>query len=289
MGLFDMVAKKSEANAKNSSNIIEGLVGRNHEKLDVINYQNICQTFDTDKGKTTLFENFNLDIKDISGEGQFTTIIGSSGCGKTTLLNYLSGLNQPTSGDILLYGKKLTNKDRIPMVFQRYSSFPWKTVLENVSLPLILKGFKKSEAEERAMKIIKFVGLEGHEKKWGKYGELSGGQLQRVAIARNLVSNPQILLLDEPLSALDIRTRNDIQNMLLELFYNKDIDITFILVTHDIREAVYLSNTVIMLGNKPASVVKQYNIDLGHRTTDTKNSMDYIEWVKKIDNDFRTI
>ena len=158
-----------------------------------------------------MFKDFNLDIKDIKERGQFITLMGKSGCGKSTLLRYISGLQVPTSGDVYIYGKKRTDKDRIPMVFQQYTSFEWKTVLQNVALPLILKGVSKDEANEKAMAMIKIVGLAGHESKWAKYPILSGGQLQRVAIARNLVVNPQILLMDEPFGALDTVTRKQIQ------------------------------------------------------------------------------
>ncbi|MDD4922625.1 MAG: ABC transporter ATP-binding protein [Bacteroidales bacterium] len=254
--------------------------------LNVIDYINITQKFENGR---VLFDNFNLSIADIKDGGQFTTILGRSGCGKTQLLKYLSDLQSPTSGDILIYGKKHSIENRIPMVFQEYSSFPWFTVLQNVSLPLVLKGVSKPEAEAKAMKMIDFVGLKGHEYKWAKQGQLSGGQLQRVAIARNLVSNPQILLLDEPLSALDIITKNDVQNLLLELFYNKETDITFIYVTHDIREAVYLSNRIIILGGSPTQIVKDYSIDLGHRTPDIKHTLDFVNHVKQIDEDFSKV
>jgi NitT/TauT family transport system ATP-binding protein len=254
--------------------------------VNVIDYVNITQKFENGR---VLFNNFNYSVKDVKIGGQFTTILGKSGCGKTQLLKYLSDLQTPTSGDILIYGEKHNKNNRIPMVFQEYSSFPWFTVLQNVSLPLILKGVKQKEIEERAHKMIEFVGLKGHEYKWAKQGQLSGGQLQRVAIARNLVSNPQILLLDEPLSALDIITKNEIQNLLLELFYNKEIDITFVLVTHDIREAVYLSNKIIILGGSPTQVIKEYDIDLGFRTPAIKHTVDFLNYVKKIDEDFAQV
>jgi NitT/TauT family transport system ATP-binding protein len=254
--------------------------------VNIIDYINITQKFENGR---ILFDNFNLSIEDIKDGGQFTTILGKSGCGKSQLLKYLSDLQTPTSGDVLIYGKKHSADNRIPMIFQEYSSFPWYSVLQNVSLPLILKGVSKKEAEEKAIKMIDFVGLKGHEYKWAKQGQLSGGQLQRVAIARNLVSNPQILLLDEPMSALDIITKNEIRNLLLTLFYNKEIDITFLLVTHDISEAVYLSNRIIILGGSPTKILKDYSIDLGHRTPDIKNTMQFINYVKEIDHDFNTL
>jgi NitT/TauT family transport system ATP-binding protein len=261
-------------------------VAQTFADVNVIDYINITQKFENGR---VLFDNFSYSIKDIRGSGQFLSILGKSGCGKSQLLKYLADLQEPTSGDILVYGKKHSDENRIPMVFQEYSSFPWFTVMQNVSLPLVLKGVDQKEIKDRAVKMIEFVGLKGHEYKWAKQGQLSGGQLQRVAIARNLVSNPQILLLDEPLSALDIITKTEIQNLLLQLFYNKEIDITFIYVTHDIREAVYLSNKIIILGGSPTQIVKEYEIDLGIRTPSVKHTVDFLNYVKMIDEDFAKV
>jgi NitT/TauT family transport system ATP-binding protein len=119
-----------------------------YSDIDVINLNNITQTYENPNNP--IFLNFNLDIKDIAKEGQFITIMGKSGCGKSTLLRYISGLQKPTTGEVMIYGKKRTDNDRIPMVFQQYTSFEWKTVLENVALPLILKGVPDKEAKEKS-------------------------------------------------------------------------------------------------------------------------------------------
>lgn len=274
-----------------SQSTITSYSSRNFENVDVLNLKNINQVYTSGKQTTTLFKDFNLSIKDIINQGQITSLIGASGCGKSTLLRYIAGLQTPTSGEVLLYGKPKTDKDIIPMVFQQYSSFHWKTVIENVALPLLIKGINKTEAFDKAEEFIKVVGLVGHEKKWAKYPLLSGGQLQRVAIARSLVANPKILLLDEPFSALDIKNRNELQNVLMNLFYSDKIDVTFILVTHDIREAVYLSNHLVMLKAKPyADIHKEYDIDLGSkRTQETKYERIYIDYVKEIDSEFNKL
>lgn len=274
-----------------SQSTITSYSSRNFENVDVLNLKNINQVYTSGKQTTTLFKDFNLSIKDIVNQGQITSLIGASGCGKSTLLRYIAGLQTPTSGEVLLYGKPKTDKDIIPMVFQQYSSFHWKTVIENVALPLLIKGINKTEAFDKAEEFIKVVGLVGHEKKWAKYPLLSGGQLQRVAIARSLVANPKILLLDEPFSALDIKNRNELQNVLMNLFYSDKIDVTFILVTHDIREAVYLSNHLVMLKAKPyADIHKVYEIDLGSkRTQETKYEKIYIDYVKEIDSEFNKL
>ena len=250
---------------------------------DIINLVNINQVYTDHTPPNVVFKDFNLDIKDIKGQGQFITIMGKSGCGKSTLLRYISGLQEPTSGEVYIYGKKRTDKDRIPMVFQQYTSFEWKTVLKNVALPLILKGISKEEAYDRAMDMIKIVGLDGHENKWAKYPILSGGQLQRVAIARNLVVNPQILLMDEPFGALDTITRKQIQVFLRSIFENAKIDPTVIFVTHSESEAVFLSTDIYILDSGPATVRHQFNIELPQNRDDSvRYSAEFTEYVNKL-------
>ncbi len=250
---------------------------------DIINLVNINQVYSDITPVNVVFKNFNLDIRDIKDQGQFITIMGKSGCGKSTLLRYISGLQVPTSGDVYIYGKKRTDKDRIPMVFQQYTSFEWKTVLQNVALPLILKGVSKEEANEKAMEMIKIVGLAGHENKWAKYPILSGGQLQRVAIARNLVVNPQILLMDEPFGALDTVTRKQVQVFLRSIFENAKIDPTVIFVTHSESEAVFLSTDIYILDSGPATVRHHFKIDLPQVRNDAvRYSTQFNDYVNKL-------
>jgi NitT/TauT family transport system ATP-binding protein len=169
------------------------------------------------------------------------------------------------------------------MVFQQYTSFEWKTVLQNVALPLILKGISKEEANEKAMDMIKIVGLAGHENKWAKYPILSGAQLQRVAIARNLVVNPQILLMDEPFGALDTVTRKQIQVFLRSIFENAKIDPTIIFVTHSESEAVFMSTDIYILDSGPATVRHQFKIDLpATRNDSVRYSTDFTNYVNKL-------
>lgn len=238
------------------------------------------------KGKNVVFEDFNLSVKDIANRGQFVTILGKSGCGKSTLLRYICGLQKPTSGEIYLHGKKLQESDRIPMVFQQYSSFPWMSVLRNVALPLLLKGIPQKEAYDRAMEMIKVVGLEGQESKFAKMPNLSGGQLQRVAIARNLVADPTILLMDEPFGALDIITRRSMQVFLRKVFQdNNGLDPTVLLVTHDIREAIFLSSDIYILDANPASVRCHIEVDLPNvREINLKRDPKFLEYVNYIED-----
>lgn len=260
-----------------------GLKPSSGQTTDVINLVNINQVYNDHNTSNTVFKDFNLDIKDIKDRGQFITLMGKSGCGKSTLLRYISGLQEPTSGEVYIYGKKRTEKERIPMVFQQYTSFEWKTVLENVALPLILKGISKSEANSKAMEMIRIVGLDGHEKKWAKYPILSGGQLQRVAIARNLVVNPQILLMDEPFGALDTVTRKQIQVFLRSIFEEAKIDPTVIFVTHSESEAVFLSTDIYILDSGPATVKHHFKIDLPAKRDDSvRYSTRFTEYVNQL-------
>jgi len=257
--------------------------GPTGQSADIINLVNVTQIYTEQTPHNVVFKDFNLDIRDLKDRGQFITIMGKSGCGKSTLLRYISGLQVPTSGDVYIYGKKRTDKDRIPMVFQQYTSFEWKTVLQNVALPLILKGIPEDEANEKAMDMIKIVGLDGHEKKWAKYPILSGGQLQRVAIARNLVVNPQVLLMDEPFGALDTVTRKQIQVFLRSVFENAKIDPTVIFVTHSESEAVFLSTDIYILDSGPATVRHHFIIDLPEDRTDpVRYTTAFTEYVNKL-------
>lgn len=256
------------------------------EEIDVLNLKNICQSFDTPKGKFTLFDNFSLDIKDFKNQGQFISILGISGSGKSQILKIISGLNTPDSGEVFLYGKKKTTKDTIPMVFQQYSSFPWMTVLENVALPLKMKGISLDERNTKAIEILKIVGLEGHEHKWAQYPILSGGQLQRVSLARALIANSQILLLDEATGALDIIMKKDMQNTLLNLYYNSKVDPTIISVTHSIEEAVYLSNRIYILQANPCKIHSIIDVDFPGiiRDDSIRQLPRFSEYVKNIES-----
>jgi NitT/TauT family transport system ATP-binding protein len=249
------------------------------------------------KGKNIVFDNFNLSVKDIVGRGQFVSILGKSGCGKSTILRYITGLQKPTSGEIYLRGRKLQESDRIPMVFQQYSSFPWKTVLENVALPLILKSdarwyefhkrkMIKEEAYDKAIEMIKIVGLEGQEQKFAKYPILSGGQLQRIAIARNLVASPNLLMMDEPFGALDIVTRRQMQVFLRKIFQdNNGLYPTVLLVTHEIRESIFLSSDIYILDANPANVRCHIEIDLPtERKVSLKRDPKFLEYVNYVED-----
>ncbi|MHC1610627.1 MAG: ABC transporter ATP-binding protein [Candidatus Methanospirareceae archaeon] len=200
-------------------------------------------------------------------DGESCSVIGPSGCGKTTLLLIFSGILKPTEGKALIDGRDVTSSlKELALIFQDYGLFPWKTVYENVSLGLELRGYGKRERKRIVSSLLKDLGLEGFERSYPK--QLSGGMQQRVAFARALALNPRILLMDEPLSSLDALTRENLQNFLLQLWQEKRM--TMLLVTHSIEEAVFLGRKVIVLSPRPGTVVKTVDNpemgDLDYRT-----------------------
>lgn len=257
-----------------------------YEDVDVINLTDICQTFKTPTGEFKLFDHFNLDIKDFKGEGQFITFMGQSGCGKTQLCKLIAGLTTCDSGSIKVYGKPLQKNQSYPMVFQQYSSYPWMTVIKNVMLPMLLKGVDEETAKKKAQHLLDIVGLGNQSDKWAQYPTLSGGQLQRVSLARNLAANSQIMFLDEATSALDIKSKRDMQDTLLDIYYNAELDPTFINISHDISEAVYLSNRIYIFKANPCQIYKVIDIDLGvdRRTQDVRSTERYTEYVREIES-----
>ncbi|WP_456436762.1 ABC transporter ATP-binding protein [Methanopyrus sp.] len=206
------------------------------------------------------------DLKVLDGitfevsEGEFFAIVGPSGCGKTTLLKIIAGLEDYDAGKVLVDGKEVREPgpDRA-LVFQEYAIFPWKTVLENVMFAPLMQGKDPEEAERIARECLKVVpGLEGFEDAYPK--QLSGGMKQRVAIARALAAEPRILLMDEPFAAVDAQTRNKMQKELLKIWERTGR--TILLVTHNVEEAVFLADRVMVLSPRPAEVVDIVDIDL---------------------------
>ena len=248
---------------------------------NIIELKNISQSYDG--GKTFILKDLNMLVEDKPEMGQFIVILGASGCGKSTILRYIAGLQKPTSGEVLIHDKPITPQNRVSMVFQQYSSLPWMTVLDNVALGLRYKGVEEKERNQRAMELIEMVGLAGHEKKFAQYPTLSGGQLQRVAIARSMIANPEILLMDEPFGALDINTRLQMQELLLELWYK--FHPTVIFVTHDISEAVYLGDDIYMMKRAPSRLSEHVKVDLPYyRTRDIKREPHFMELVREVED-----
>lgn len=218
----------------------------------MLSFQNVSYTYHTRSGETTAVKDLNFDIS----RGQFVSVIGPSGCGKTTILSLAAGLIAPSAGEIV------RDKGEFGYMLQRDALFPWRTVEENIFLPLEVKKRNSAEMRENAVRLAEKYGLKDFLKK--KPGELSGGMRQRVALIRTLAAGPEILLLDEPFSALDYQTRlevcDDVQSII------KSEQKTALLVTHDISEAIALSDKVTVLSSRPATVVAEHAIDFGDNT-----------------------
>ncbi len=215
--------------------------------------------------------------------GKIIALLGPSGCGKSTLLRILTGLSEPTSGTLLWHGKPLDGQTpNVAIVFQSFALFPWLTVLENVEAPLEAKGVPAVERHKRALRTLDTVGLDGFETAYPK--ELSGGMKQRVGFARALVVEPEVLFMDEPFSALDVLTAENLRGELLELWLNKKMPASAIfIVTHNIEEAVMLADRVMVLGRNPARIRSDFNIRLKHpRDRKSARFVELVDYIYKV-------
>jgi NitT/TauT family transport system ATP-binding protein len=193
------------------------------------------------------------------GQGEFVAIAGPSGCGKSTLLRILGGLLVPTEGQVHLDGRSLSSPRRqVGYVFQKVNLMPWRTVLRNVMLPLQVAGLPRLQAEKRAWDLLVLVGLEGFAKAYPR--ELSGGMAQRVAIARALVSDPEVLLLDEPFGSLDALSREQMNLELLRIWQARRV--TAVMVTHDLQEAIFLADRVLVMSARPGRICAEVPVNL---------------------------
>ena len=216
----------------------------------------VGQVFKTSGTDVVALADVSLDIK----PGRFVVLVGPSGCGKSTLLMMLAGLLRPTTGTILINGTVIEkpDPDRVGVVFQEASLFPWLTAEDNVEFPLALRGVAKAERRAKAEDAIKLVGLEGFGKRHPH--ELSGGMKQRVSIARGLVQDPPVLLMDEPFAALDEQTRMTMGDELLRIWAATGKTVVF--VTHSLTEAVYLADEVAVMSARPGRIVDHLQVSL---------------------------
>ena len=213
----------------------------------MIRLTGVSRTFSGRSGPVEALRGIDLAV----GEGEFVAVLGRSGCGKSTLLRLVSGLIPVTAGEVRVSGERVTKPRRdIAMMFQKPALLPWRSVVDNVLLPVQIFGWKKAAHRERAHELLALTGLKGFEKRLPH--ELSGGMQQRVALCRSLIANPRVMLMDEPFSALDALTREELSGELQRV--HMELGTTIVFVTHSIDEAVLLADRVVVLSPRPGRI-----------------------------------
>ncbi|MGW4467322.1 ABC transporter ATP-binding protein [Micromonospora sp. NBC_01796] len=231
----------------------------------MIRLAGVSRTFTGRSGTVEALRGIDLDV----AEGEFVAILGRSGCGKSTLLRLIAGLLPTTEGEITVAGERVTKTRRdIAMLFQRPALLPWRTVLDNVLLPVEIFGWRRASHRARAMELLEMAGLGGFEKRLPH--ELSGGMQQRVSLCRSLVGNPRVMLMDEPFSALDALTREELSVELQRVHMENAATIVF--VTHSIDEAVLLADRVVVLSPRPGRIRKVVDINIPRPRTLGRNA-----------------
>ncbi len=222
--------------------------------MGAVTLRGVSKTFGKESGAPlAALKDVDLEIRD----KEFVCLLGPSGCGKTTLLRILAGLEVATSGEVLLDGTPIREPNpKVGMVFQEYSLFPWRTVLDNIAFGPEMRGVSRSERIPLAERYLELVGLEQFRDSYPS--ELSGGMRQRIAIARALANEPEVLLMDEPFGALDAQTRNRMQKELLQI--HEKMQKTIVFVTHSVDEAVFLADRIVVLTKRPGSVKEIVNV-----------------------------
>ena len=241
----------------------------------------IVKQFDTPDGPLIAVDRVSLSVR----PGEFLAVIGPSGCGKSTLFNIIGGLLDGYQGAVQVGGETVRGPHpAIGMVFQEESTFPWRTLIENVAFPLEIAGMSRKDRFDKAKKFIALVGLSGFENRYP--AELSGGMRQRVAIARTLASEPKILLMDEPFASLDEQTRLLLGDKVLQI--QQDLKQTTLLITHNITEAVQLADRILVMTYRPGRVKRMVEIDLPRpRSSDVVSSEAFGRYVAQIWSDLR--
>lgn len=235
------------------------------EKKSLLNISHIKKSFKKHGSQELLvLDDVNLDVK----EGEIVALLGKSGSGKSTLLRIIAGLIEPNDGQVLFHNEPITAPiPELSMVFQHFALLPWCTVLENVELGLEARGVNRHERRKRALEAIDIVGLDGFESAYPK--ELSGGMCQRVGFARSLVVDPELLLMDEPFSALDVLTAENLRGDLIDIWQSDKTNIKgVIIVTHNIEEAAFLADRICMFSTNPGFIKSEIKVDLPHPRND---------------------
>jgi NitT/TauT family transport system ATP-binding protein len=241
----------------------------------------IVKRFETPDGVLTAVDHVSFTVR----PGEFVSVIGPSGCGKSTLFNVIGGLVDGYEGSVTVAGERVAGPHAaIGMIFQEESTFPWRTVIDNVAFPLELAGLPKAERHERARHFVALVGLSGFERRYPV--ELSGGMRQRVSMARTLAASPKIMLMDEPFAALDEQTRLLLGDKVLHI--QQELEQTTLLITHNITEAVQLSDRVIVMTYRPGKLKRVVEINLPRpRTSEIVSSEAFGRYVAQIWGDLR--
>ena len=265
---------------------------RGDGSTNIVELKNVTHIFNAGReNEYVLFKDFNLILPDLPGQSQIFTIMGQSGCGKSQLLKAIAGLNKFNSGEIFINGKKLDDNyhPAIPGIFQEATNYVWLTVKENVMLPMtVVNKMSKETASEYADKLLDIVGLTEHANKYPN--KLSGGQQQRVALARSFATNSPIIFCDESTSRLDPKMKKSVQLTLLKMSYRAEFDTTCICVSHDVSEAAFISNRVIILKNDGKTGCHVYKeIDIYYPGEETRergewilDTPEYAEYVRTI-------
>jgi NitT/TauT family transport system ATP-binding protein len=253
------------------------------DRAVAIELSNVSQRFVTPDGRSlTALRDFDMTVR----QGEFCAVVGPTGCGKSTTLSLIAGLARPSSGAVRIKGQPVTGIDAsVGFVFQQDAVFPWRNVLDNVAAGPLFRGEGKRRALDRAGEWVRRVGLAGFENHYPH--QLSGGMRKRVALAQTFINGPEILLMDEPFSALDVQTRILMQDELLQLWSTASASVVF--VTHDLEEAIALADRVFVLTAGPATVKAVYDIDLPRPrvTAEIRYQPRFIEISKLIWNDLR--
>jgi len=245
----------------------------------LLSIDSVSKIFVTDVGREVrAIEGMTLDCD----KGEFLCLLGPTGCGKTTLLRLIAGLEEPTGGSIIYEDVSPESVD-ISLVFQQNTLFPWDNILKNVMFGLEMRGLSHNRCREEALKCLHLVGLEGVEDCLPY--ELSGGMQRRAEIARAIAFCPRILLMDEPFGSLDERTRYKLEEVLLELWQKKGMTIIF--VTHDIEEAIFLAGRIIVMGGKSGQVAEEMKVDMPHMRN--RISEPFVKYMLKVRKIFETI
>ncbi|MFC0469883.1 ABC transporter ATP-binding protein [Halalkalibacter kiskunsagensis] len=246
-----------------------------NESGSLLRINNVSKIYD---GSITALSDVNLDIP----EGEFMSFVGPSGCGKSTIFKIIAGLSDPTSGSIEMVSPTKTetmmDRNEVGFVFQHATLLPWKSVLDNVGLPLELKGVSKKERQEKGMEVLEMVGLKGYEKALPR--QLSGGMQMRVSIARSLIAKPKLLLMDEPFGALDEMTRQNLHYELLKIWEKTGMTVLFI--THNVFESVFLSTKIAVMSARPGRITNVFEVPPYDRDDSFRSTPEFSQLVGEI-------